>query len=207
MRDLTLAIETAVGGGSIALLENRQVIDFWIGNREISRAEDLLSEISILFAKNSLNKSDIRNIAYSEGPGSHTGIRIGTATAKGLKNAWRCNCRAQTVLQSLTHKSTSLGKVQTAMQTAKNQIYRQVFDRNEKTIQKTVTLPEIVSKEKFFSEISEDLQTILLFHNQDIFDLLNVFDKFGEHLSRKIIRVRSDENIAALIGITGCGLS
>lgn len=89
---LVLAIESAVAGGSISLLDGETEVDFTIGPNNVSRAEDLLAEIAALLERNDISKSDISAIAVSTGPGSYTGIRIAISTALGLKNALNIPC-------------------------------------------------------------------------------------------------------------------
>ena len=201
IREITLAFETAVGGGSISLLEKNIEIDFWIGNAEISRAEDLLSGISELFVKNNLEKSDLKNIIYSLGPGSYTGIRIGLATVKGLANALGCNCFGQTILEALTLRTETEGKVQTAVESAKNQISRQIFEIKKGEFLKSLSVPETVSNERFLAETDDSIVTVLLCKNREMFEIADKHRKSKNLLSKKIIRVGTDENIARLIGI------
>jgi tRNA threonylcarbamoyladenosine biosynthesis protein TsaB len=100
-KNLTLAIETAILGGSISLLENGDEIDSWLGGTDVSRSEDLLLNISELLAKNLIDLAHIRLIGVSTGPGSYTGIRVGVATALGLKNALNIPCVGIPVLPAI----------------------------------------------------------------------------------------------------------
>lgn len=80
----TIAIESAIGGGSCALARNGKLVDDFVGTGGVSRAEDLLQDISTLLKRNDLRQTEISSIAVSAGPGSFTGIRIGLATALGF---------------------------------------------------------------------------------------------------------------------------
>lgn len=86
MSSITLALESAIAGGSVSLLDGTDEIARWIGASDVSKAEDLLINIDVLLSKNRFTLADIGLIAVSAGPGSFTGIRIGLATALGLKN-------------------------------------------------------------------------------------------------------------------------
>jgi len=83
--NITLAIESAINGGSLSLLRGNSEITGWVGSASLSRAEDLLPNIDRLLRENEIATRDIDLIAVSAGPGSFTGIRIGIATAMGLK--------------------------------------------------------------------------------------------------------------------------
>jgi tRNA threonylcarbamoyladenosine biosynthesis protein TsaB len=82
--EITLAIETAAGGGSLSLLAGEEELAGLAGEAGISKAEEVLKNLEALLKIAGLGKRDVRRIAVSEGPGSLTGIRIGLATAKGL---------------------------------------------------------------------------------------------------------------------------
>lgn len=79
-----LAIEAAIGGGSIAVLSNGLLVDKWHSTETVPRSEQLLAIISSLIHRSIGEKHTISTIAVSRGPGSYTGIRIGLATAMGL---------------------------------------------------------------------------------------------------------------------------
>ena len=87
-----LALETAITGGSMRLLRDSVVIDSMAGNDSLSRAEELLPNISSILSNNAISLEQIGRIAVSVGPGSYTGIRIGMASAMGLSTAIGCNC-------------------------------------------------------------------------------------------------------------------
>ena len=79
-----LAIEAAVGGGSLAVVSDGSVLHSWHGEPGAPRSEELLLRISEALDAARLSVGDLFQIAVSTGPGSYTGIRIGIATALGL---------------------------------------------------------------------------------------------------------------------------
>jgi tRNA threonylcarbamoyl adenosine modification protein YeaZ len=84
MDNIILAIETSIKAGSLALLNNADVIGSWTGNNDVSRSEDLIPQIGLLLERHQIESGSIQKIAVSVGPGSFTGIRVGIAVAKGL---------------------------------------------------------------------------------------------------------------------------
>jgi tRNA threonylcarbamoyl adenosine modification protein YeaZ len=84
---ISLAVETAVGSGSLALFNGDCLVDQVCGTASTSRAEDLLPAIERLLHPNGIRKSSISRIAISTGPGSYTGLRIGIASVLGLSKA------------------------------------------------------------------------------------------------------------------------
>ena len=81
---LILSLETATDVCSVALHEEgKLVIDFSIFLQKAhSSSLAGLTEQALKFAKK--NKQDLNAVAISKGPGSYTGLRIGTSLAKGL---------------------------------------------------------------------------------------------------------------------------
>ncbi len=133
-KSLTLAIETAVCGGSISLLDEDRELDFWIGSGKNSQAEILLQAISEILDRNKQKKIQIKNIIFSNGPGSETGIKIGSAIALGLKRALKCEYKSVEILKAMTADSKLESEVVTAIPAGKNRVYRQSFDVKNNTV-------------------------------------------------------------------------
>ena len=83
-----LGIETAAATASAALLDDEHLLgEFTLCNR-MTHSQTLLPMMDQLRQLGGLELSDVDAIAVSAGPGSFTGLRIGSATAKGLGLAW-----------------------------------------------------------------------------------------------------------------------
>ncbi|MCT4697498.1 MAG: tRNA (adenosine(37)-N6)-threonylcarbamoyltransferase complex dimerization subunit type 1 TsaB [Candidatus Cardinium sp.] len=81
---LILSIETATAVCSVALHHAGKLIahtDLFMG---CSHSEYLMSSIADLLKNSDYNRKSLAAIALSCGPGSYTGLRIGTAVGKGL---------------------------------------------------------------------------------------------------------------------------
>jgi tRNA threonylcarbamoyl adenosine modification protein YeaZ len=98
---IILTFETGIGSGSISLFNEGKEIDFWEGAENVSRAEDLLDQISSLLKRNKVSPKQIDSIFVSKGPGSFTGIKIGIATAKGLQKSLNCKCFGINLLKAI----------------------------------------------------------------------------------------------------------
>ena len=82
---LLLAVETTTKNCSVALFENSTLIQLKERNSdEYSHAEQLTLFIEEVVRTSKITLKEIDGIALSKGPGSYTGLRIGTSTAKGL---------------------------------------------------------------------------------------------------------------------------
>lgn len=81
---LILNIETSTTVCSVALATGDSLLALKEEDRGYTHAEKITVFIQDVFEKAGKNISDLDAVAVSSGPGSYTGLRIGTSTAKGL---------------------------------------------------------------------------------------------------------------------------
>lgn len=81
---ILLHIDTATEICSVALSNNDKLISFIDLDEGYSHSEKLLPTIQKLLAAQNLTLNQIDCFSLAAGPGSYTGLRIGTATVKGL---------------------------------------------------------------------------------------------------------------------------
>ena len=145
---LILAIESAIGGGSLSLSRDETQIDKWIGEGGVSRAEDLLSNIDQILTRNDLPKSSVTRIVVSVGPGSFTGIRIGLATAMGLATALNIDLVRISILCAMATHAPDNKNVLTAVPVGRGVICTQRF---RKTLDNITALdkPTAIPAENF----------------------------------------------------------
>ncbi len=95
-----LAIESAIGEGSLALLNgNGWELAAKVGG--VSRAEQILDGMEEILQSAGIDISEVNQIAVSVGPGSFTGIRIGISTALGLSKALDIGCVGFSAFEAL----------------------------------------------------------------------------------------------------------
>jgi len=82
-----LGIESASLTASVAVVEGEALLAEYTLNHKKTHSQTLLPMIDQLFAMAEIDKNGLDAIAVSMGPGSYTGLRIGSATAKGLGQA------------------------------------------------------------------------------------------------------------------------
>ena len=82
---LLLALETATRNCSVALFENENQLQLkeYVSDR-YSHSEQLVLFIEQVLKEANISIDKLDAIALGKGPGSYTGLRIGTSTAKGL---------------------------------------------------------------------------------------------------------------------------
>lgn len=79
-----LALESSGLVASVALLSDDKLVGEYTTNLKKTHSQTLLQMLDQCLGMTGVNLSDVDAIAVSGGPGSFTGLRIGSATAKGL---------------------------------------------------------------------------------------------------------------------------
>ncbi|MBC7898462.1 MAG: tRNA (adenosine(37)-N6)-threonylcarbamoyltransferase complex dimerization subunit type 1 TsaB [Saprospiraceae bacterium] len=188
-----LAIEAAIRGGSVSLLEDNKEVFSFGGVTDVSRAEDLLVNIAALFETAGIEKSQIDLIAVSNGPGSFTGIRIGLATALGLKDSLGIPCIGVSLLSAVAANFHGADKVAVVMPVGKNDICWQIYKNNDGRTE-SVSLPIGSERIQFLNFMSESPDLKILIQS-DLYDILQ-FDSGQHHRA-----VRIDQNLAYIVGL------
>lgn len=210
-KNIILSIETAVRGGSVSILRGGREIDFWVGQSEISKSEDILEEIKKLLDRNGIDKKFIKLIMFSNGPGSFTGIRIGAATALGLRRTLKCESAGTSVLDSMTALAAAENQtVITAVPFGRGQMCHRLFEFNDgNSVNGNFTSenPRVCKISDFVAELKKGQFDALILQGY-LFDILTVEPKAisddvqQEELKGKPL-INAGYNLARLIGLKG----
>lgn len=195
---IILAIESAIEGGSIVLMRELELLDSIVGDRGVSRAEDLLPNISELLQKNSLRPSEIDVIGVSSGPGSYTGIRIGIATALGLKKALDIPVVGISALDAMANAADRSLRLLVAVPVGKSDICVQEFSREGVDL-RAVTEPVMISEAEFVEHVRTDRDLAFILPTS----LIKRLGLDNPAVSAEVIDV--GRNIAHLVGIMAAG--
>ena len=79
-----LGIETSATVASVALIENQRLLAQYSMEHHAKHSKTLMPMLEVMLQHREMKMSQVDLIAVSNGPGSFTGLRIGSATAKGL---------------------------------------------------------------------------------------------------------------------------
>ena len=136
---LILSLETATPVCSLALHQDTKLLAFAQISLAQSHSVVLTNLISNLLAYSQKTLAQIEAVAISAGPGSYTGLRIGTSTAKGLCVALDIPLLAVSTLQAMTWEvaqyQTDTDILYAPMIDARRmEVYMAVFDRDFKEI-------------------------------------------------------------------------
>ena len=154
-RSIILAIETAIGGGSISVIRRDGTMIGAVSG--VSRAEDLLIGIERLLADSNLPRNAIDLIAVSLGPGSFTGIRIGIATALGLSSSLGAKCVGVDAFEAIS-LSFPNEDVVVVLPLGRGYFAFQEFSQNS-----VVGRAQVVTEEEMIHTLSDRSDTKILF--------------------------------------------
>lgn len=132
---LILSLETATPVCSVALHQDGKLLAFAQISLAQSHSVVLTNLISNLLAYTQKTLAQIEAVAISEGPGSYTGLRIGTSTAKGLCVALDLPLLAVSTLRAMAWEvaqyQTDTDICYAPMSDARRmEVYTAVFDRD-----------------------------------------------------------------------------
>lgn len=201
---IVLTMETAVMGGSVSIFCDEKLLDFYIGDKTVSSAEDLLPKISDLLKENEISKSDIDSIVISNGPGSFTGIRIGIATALALQKSLGCKCYGFDLLKIMSEKGSHQAKTDriiSAVSQGRNKICWFDLDADNKK--------SSISENKYFisdldflvNHLEKNLKnykTIAAIADFNIYATLT--DQIKVEFRDKLRLINAGENLSAILG-------
>ena len=146
-----LNIETATKVCSIALGKKGQLLDYIdILEDGYSHSEKLNVSIVDLLKRNNLSLTDLDAVAISEGPGSYTGLRIGTASAKGFCYGKDIPLIAVNTLEALANRTEIKEGVKVPLIDARRmEVFGGVFGINNEEI--THSFNYVIEKDSFES--------------------------------------------------------
>lgn len=146
---LILYIETTTKSCSVALAENNKLIDEReITSEKYSHSENLTVFIKELIEKNNLEFTQLNAVAISRGPGSYTGLRIGTSSAKGLCYALNIPLISVNTLRGIALKAKSEYSADlyfSMIDARRMEVFLETYDHDLKNT--ASTLAQIIDKE------------------------------------------------------------
>ena len=123
-----LAFETSAKAASVALLEDGKLVGESYLNSGQTHSRTLMKLAADLLENCDLKPSDLDLVAYANGPGSFTGIRIGVAAAKGFCWGLELPCVPVSTLEGMAYGRLDLdGTVCCCMDARRSQVYNAVF--------------------------------------------------------------------------------
>ncbi len=156
---LILNIDTTTNVCSVAVANKGKLIDVIETTDDKNHSHVLTVFIEKIFNKNKLNIQDLSAVAISEGPGSYTGLRIGTSVAKGICYANNIPLISIDTLQALAYnvKKTAdynNGLICPMIDARRLEVYFSIFDK--KLVKLTKTESKIINNDSFNNELKNN---------------------------------------------------
>lgn len=147
-----LVLESSGLVASVALMEEEKMIGEYTVNFKKTHSQTLLPMVDELVKNIGIDLKELDGIAISNGPGSFTGLRIGSATAKGLAQALNIPIVPVSTLEALAaNLFGTKGIICPMMDARRNQVYTGLYGYEGSrlmTYEKPAALPvtEILEK-------------------------------------------------------------
>ena len=123
-----LSIDTASNLCTVALLENKTCVKELIVNDARNHSEKIMPLIEQLFTETNSSLKDIDLIVCDKGPGSFTGIRIGTGTVLAFRDSLNIDCIGISSLEALAYNTSSEGLICSLIDAKNNNVYYGLFE-------------------------------------------------------------------------------
>ena len=177
---LILAIDSTAKISTAALMRDGLLLGEITLGTGYTHSETLLPSVEFLLSASKLKVSDVDIFACASGPGSFTGVRIGTATIKGLAFGRGACCVPVGTLDALAERAAEMrGIVVPVMDARRDQVYTAVFDARD-GIPKRLTADDAISVDELISMLPEHASDRPLYFVGDGYDL--VHDRAAEKL-------------------------
>ncbi|MBQ6441434.1 MAG: tRNA (adenosine(37)-N6)-threonylcarbamoyltransferase complex dimerization subunit type 1 TsaB [Lachnospiraceae bacterium] len=147
-----LAIETSALVCSAAVMEDETLIGEFTIQQKKTHSQMLMPMVEALREKLELDLSSLDAIAVAGGPGSFTGLRIGSATAKGLASALNIPVVHVPTVDALAYRLCgSAGLVCPLMDARREQTYTGIYAFEGNMMKKilpqcAIALPELAGR-------------------------------------------------------------
>ncbi len=124
-----LALDTSSQAASCALLEEQRPIGSFYIDAKLTHSQTILPMVESMFSACQQKLGDVDLFVVSNGPGSFTGLRIGTAAIKGMAHALQKPCIGLSTLEGLAYNMVGRSGIVCAVMDARcAQVYTALFD-------------------------------------------------------------------------------
>ncbi|MBR4719780.1 MAG: tRNA (adenosine(37)-N6)-threonylcarbamoyltransferase complex dimerization subunit type 1 TsaB [Lachnospiraceae bacterium] len=139
-----LAIDSSGLTATVAVLENDQLLAEYTTNYKKTHSQTLVPMLDEIRKMTELDVSSIDAVAVAKGPGSFTGLRIGSATAKGIGLALDKPVIAISTLEALAMNVWGVdGLICPIMDARREQVYTGVYrfiDGKQETVKEACAI-------------------------------------------------------------------
>ena len=150
-----IAFETSAKAASVAILQDGLLLGEYYQNSGQTHSRTVMKLAQDLLQNCDLTPADIDDVAWANGPGSFTGIRIGAAAAKGFCWGGEKEALPVSTLEAMAYACGQDGIVCACMDARREQVYNALFERRDGEVLRLTEDRAIA-----VAELAEDLQKI-----------------------------------------------
>lgn len=126
---ITLSFDSTAKIASVAVCDGEKLLSLYSIDNGLTQSELLLPMAENALKALKLSFDDIELLCASVGPGSFTGVRIGTALVKGIAFARNIPCASVSTLEALAENLRGIeGLIIPAMDARRSQLYTAIFE-------------------------------------------------------------------------------
>jgi tRNA threonylcarbamoyladenosine biosynthesis protein TsaB len=152
---IILGLDTAGQSGSVALVDETQVLAFFYRQHAPTFSSHLLRIVDAVCSQVGCRLDDLGGLAVSLGPGGFTSLRVGLATAQGLAMATGKPLVGCSALEALVAAAAGWhGAVCPVLEARRGEVYTALYHRQDATIRET-TPAMVITPEALCSLITE----------------------------------------------------
>jgi tRNA threonylcarbamoyladenosine biosynthesis protein TsaB len=156
-----LAVETATQAGSVALVEDEQLLGEITLELPRKHSERLVPSIEFLLDQHKLKPQELDGLAVDIGPGSFTGLRVGLATMKGMALSLEKPLVGVSSLEILVQNlALATGLLAPVLDARKGQIFAALFRGQGRGRPERISEDWVLNPEELIQKVSEP---VLLF--------------------------------------------
>lgn len=126
-----LSIDTSSGICGVAILEDEKLIKEISLDNGLTHSESLMPTIDKIFKETSLTLKKIDLLVVDKGPGSFTGIRIGTATVMAFADSLNITCIGISSLESLAYNIDTNGIICSLIDAKNSNCYFGLYEKSD----------------------------------------------------------------------------
>ncbi len=162
-----LAIEaSAKTAGACVMSEGRVLAEYNINNG-LTHSQTLMPMVAQVMEASGLKGEDLDVVAFTNGPGSFTGLRIGAATAKGLAMGWNKPVLPLPTLEAMACGAVEFeGLVVPVMDARRHQVYTAVYRSVGGGLTEVLSARAIAAKD-LVSFLEEQKEKVLVLGDQE----------------------------------------
>ena len=172
-----LAIESSGTVAGTAIWQDGELRAEYTVNYKKTHSQTLLPMIDEIIRMTETDKTSFDAIAVSAGPGSFTGLRIGSATAKGLGLAWKIPLAAVPTLDAMAYQCyLAQGLICPIMDARRKQVYTGIYRFTDKGEFQVIKPSCAIAIETLLSELN-DMREPVLFLGDGVAVYRNVIEE------------------------------